>query len=251
MQTIADLRLTRRTLMSLLVTSLPSLVAFGGQPRMLSARDVVEMLFKATPASPPSLSHADLSELDLADLDFKGADLSGSNLFGADLSRSNLEGANLSHAKLDRSTLMRTRLANANLEGASIRRPSIYSDMSLNPFEVPMLRSVNLSGATLTAHLDEADFTGANLTRTRFIVWAERHNGGPPTTGLARCNFTSATMVGVDVRGVSMTRAIFRKADLTDADLRGADLAYADFEGAILTGAKLEGALLEGAKGLS
>jgi len=243
--------LSRRAMIGMLAVAFPSPMVFGGGATKLSARAVVEMLFKATAKEPPNLSHADLSNLDLADLDFKRADLSGCDLFGADLTRSNLEGANLSRAKLDRATLTRARLSNANLAGASIRRPSIYSDMSLNPFDLPTLRSVNLSGATLTARLDEADFTGADLSGTRFIVWEERHNGGPPTTGLARCNFTSARMAGADVRGVSLTRAIFRKADLTAADLRNADLSYADFEGAVLTGARFDGALLDGAKGLS
>ena len=225
-------------------------MAFGRDMTKLSARDVVEILFKATGDVRPNFSQADLAGLDLADLDFKRADLSGCNLFGADLTRSNLEGVNLSRAKLDRAILVRTRLSNANLEGASIRRPSIYTDMSLNPVDLPVLRFVNLAGATLTARLDAADFTGADLSGASFIVWGERHNGGPPITGLARCNFTGAKMVRVDVRGLSMTRSIFRNADLTAADLRNADLSYANFEGALLTGAKFEGAKLEGATGL-
>lgn len=250
MKAMAQQGLTRRTLISLLATGLASLTAFGRDVMKPSARDVVEILFKSTGDIRPNLSHADLSGLDLADLDFKRADLSGCNLFGADLTRSNLEGANLSRAKLDRATLIRARLSNANLEGASIRRPSVYSDMRLAPVDLPILRYVNLAGATLTARLDGADFTGANLSGTSFIVWAERDNGGPPTTGLARCDFSSARMVGVDVRGVSLTGSIFRKADLTAADLRHADLSYADFEGAVLTGARFDGAQLEGAKGL-
>ncbi|CAN1724182.1 Pentapeptide repeat-containing protein [Hyphomicrobium sp. 1Nfss2.1] len=242
--------LSRRAFNLLLAASLPTPMAFSRSAPKLSARAVVETLFKASAEEPPKFSHADLSDLDLADLDFKRADLSSCNLFGTDLSRSNLEGSNLSRTKLDRSTLTRARLSHANLEGASIRRPSIYSDMSLNPADVPTLRFVNLCGATVTARLDDADFTGANLSRARFVVWAERHNGGPPTTGLARCDFSSARMMGVDVRGVSLTGAIFRQADLTAADLRSADLSYADFEGAVLTGARFEGARLEGAKGL-
>jgi uncharacterized protein YjbI with pentapeptide repeats len=237
-------------MLGMLASASATPMALGREARKLSARVVVEILFKATASEPPDFAHADLSNLDLADLDFKRANLSDCNLFGADLTRSNLEGANLSRAKLDRATLMRARLANANLAGASIRRPSIYSDMSLNPFDLPSLRSVNLSGATLTARLDQADFTDADLSGTRFIVWDERHNGGPPTTGLARCDFTSARMADVDVRGVSLTGAIFHKADLTAADFREADLSFADFEGAVLTGARFDGARLEGAKGL-
>lgn len=249
METMVQQGLTRRTLISLLAAGLPSLTAFARDVMKPSARDVVEILFKAAGDTPPNLSHADLSGLDLADLDFKRADLSGCNLFGADLTRSNLEGANLSRAKLDRATLIRARLSHANLEGASIRRPSVYSDMSLAPADLPIFRYVNLSGATLTTRIDRADFTGANLSEASLIVWAERDLGAP-TTALSRCNFTAARMVGINARGLSLTGSIFRKADLTAADLRGADLSYADFEGAVFTGARFDGARLEGAKGL-
>jgi uncharacterized protein YjbI with pentapeptide repeats len=114
-----------------------------------------------------------------------------------------------------------------------------------------MFRNANLAGASITARLDGADFSGANLSGTSFVVWEERDLGGPPTSGLARCDFTSAIMANINVRGLPLTRSVFRNADLTGADLRDADLSYADFEGAKLSGAKLEGALLEGATGLN
>ncbi len=58
----------------------------------LRLREVVETLFKASPASQPDFSHKDLSSLDLSGLDFKEARLAGANLLGDDLSDANLSG---------------------------------------------------------------------------------------------------------------------------------------------------------------
>lgn len=246
-----SMNLCRRALIGLLFAAVPSAMAFGRDAAKLSTRDVVRLLVEARGDARPDLSHADLGGLDLADLDFNGADLSHCNLFGADLTGSNLEGANLAHAKLDRATLVRARLANANLADASIRRPSVYSDMRLDPEDLPVFRSVRMARATLTARLDGADFTEADLSEVSFVLREERDLGGPPTSGLARCNFTGAKMIGINVRGIALTRSSFRQADLSRADLRDTDLSFADFAGAVLTGARLDGAKLEGTRGLS
>lgn len=247
---LRDDGLSRRVVIGLIAFGLSGAAAFGEAKGKLSARDVVTRLVDARNNSRPDFSQMDLGGLDLADLDFKGADLSGCNLFGADLTASNLEGANLARSILDRATLVRARLSNANLEDASIRRPSVYSDMRLDPADLPVFGNANLARATLTARLDGADFTGATLSGTTFVLRQERDLGGPPTSGLARCNFTGAAMVGINLRGLSLTRSVFRDANLSGADLRDADLSYADLRGAVLSGAKLDGAMLDGAKGI-
>lgn len=249
MRTADNTGLDRRALISLLAIGAPG-AAFGRQSQRLKVRDVVKMLVATRSGRRPNLSHQDLSGLNLAELDFKGADLSHCNLFGADLTGSDLEGANLAHAVLDRATLVHTRFSRATLQDASIRRPSVYSDMSLDARDLPVFRNADLARARVTARLDGADFTEANLTDASFVVWEERNLGGPPTSGLTRCDFTGARMAGIKVRGISLSGSSFRRADLNGADLRDTDLSYADFEGATLTGANLEGARTEGAKGL-
>lgn len=229
----------------------PAAAAIGGTRARPSVREVVTILKEADHGRPADLSRLDLSDLNLADLDFKGADLSEANLFGADLTACNLERANLTRTVLDRSVLVRTNFTGANLSNATIRRPSVTSDMSFNSHEMPVFRNANLANVQLTSRLDGADFTGADLTSASFSLWHERDLGGAPTTGLDRCDFTSAQMRGVNMRGLSLARAVFRNADLRDADLRDTDLRGSDLTGARLEGARLEGARLDGATGLS
>ncbi len=250
MKTAGKTDLDRRAFVCLLAIAAPSVAAFGKEAAKLKVRDVVKMLVEAPESQRPNLSGQDLSGLNLSDLDFKGADLSRCNLFGADLTACNLEGANLSDATLDRATLVQTRFSNATLQNASIRRPSVFADMDLHARDLPIFRNADLARAQITARLDGADFSGANLSEVSFVVWEERNLGGPPTSGLARCNFSGARMNGINVRGLSLSRSVLRGADLSGADLRETDLSYADFEGAKLTGAKLEGARTEGATGL-
>lgn len=244
------IHLDRRSVIALIAACVPAATAFARGLARLEVRDVVRRLVEARDGLPADLSRSDLSGLNLSELDFKGADLSHSNLFGADLTDSNLDGANLSHAVLDRATLVRARFSNAVLRDASIRRPSIFSDLHFDKGDLPVFRRCDLSRVTLTARLDGADFSGANLTEARFVVWAERNLGGPPISGLAGCDFSGAILAALDARGVSFAYSVLRDADLSGADLRGADLSYADLEGADLSGALLDGAETYGAKGL-
>jgi uncharacterized protein YjbI with pentapeptide repeats len=241
----------RRGVLSLIALGGSSAIARAARTNKLTVRDVVTILVKARNGQPPDLSHRDLSDLDLAGLDFKRADLTGSNLFGADLTASNLESANLSRAVLDRATLVRTGFANATLQDASMRRPSVFSDMRFDPRDLPVFRAANMAGARITARLDGADFSGADLSNASFAVWQERDLGGAPTSGLARCNFTGARMRRVNMRGLSLAQASLEKADLRDADLRDTDLTGANFTGAVLKGARLDRAKLDGTVGLS
>jgi uncharacterized protein YjbI with pentapeptide repeats len=151
---------------------------------------------------------------------------------------------------MDRATLVKARFNEASLQGASIRRPSIYADMTLSSADLPAFRNANLTRARVTARLDGADFSGANLNDASFVVWEERNLGGPPVSGLERCDFSGARLIGANLRGVSLVRSIFRNADLSRADRRNADLSHADFEGATIAGAKLGDAVLLDAKSL-
>ncbi len=244
-------QIDRRAVIAFAVAMVPSAAALGGGAgAKLSVREIVTMLKNTEQGRPPELSRRDLSGLDLAELDFRGADLSESNLFGADLTGSNLEAANLHHAILDRTVLVRTRFTGANLKNASIRRPSVSPDLSFDSRELPIFRRANLAGVQLTARLEGADFSGADLSNASFTLWHERDLGGAPATGLDRCDFTEARMRGVNMRGLSLARAVFREADLREADLRDTDLRSSDLTGALLDGAKLVGARLDGAIGL-
>lgn len=234
----------------LLAAGLPSGICHAAQAQGLAARDVVQLLFSARDGVRPNFANADLAGLDLADIDFKHANLSNANLFGTDLTNANLEGSNLSNAILDRATLVKTRFNGSSLQGASIRRPSVYADMTLNSADLPVFRDADLTRARVTARLGGADFAGANLTEASFVVWEERNLGGPPVSGLERCDFSGARLIGANLWGVSLIRSVFRNADLSRADLRNADLSHADFEGAIIAGANLEGAILLDTKGL-
>jgi Pentapeptide repeats (8 copies) len=64
-------------------------------------REVVDILFKAPPASHPDFAGKDLSSLDLSGLDFKQARLTGANLLGDDLSDANFSKVDLSGATTD------------------------------------------------------------------------------------------------------------------------------------------------------
>jgi uncharacterized protein YjbI with pentapeptide repeats len=241
----------RRVVIALFAAVVPSVTVFGGTRERPSVREVVTALKQAERGRRPDLSHLDLSNLNLADVDFKGADLSASNLFGADLTGSDLEGANLSRAVLDRSILVRARFTNATLQHASIRRPSVSLDLSFDPPDLPTFRNANLVGVQLTARLDGADFSGADLSNASFTLWHERDLGGAPSAGLDRCDFTAAKMQGINMRGLSLTQSSFRDADLRGADLRDTDLRGANLTGALLDGAKLDDAKLDGVVGLS
>lgn len=239
----------RRAVIVFAAVAVPS-AALGGSGRKQSVREVVTLLRDAEKSGRGAdLSRRDLGGLNLAELDFKGADLSSSNLFGADLTDCNFEEANLSGAILDRSVLVRVQFTNANLSDASIRRPSVSSDLSFASRDLPIFRKANLAGVQLTARLEGADFSGADLSNASFSLWHERDLGGAPTTGLDRCDFTGARMRGVNMRGLSLAQALFLEADLREADLRDTDLRGANLTDALLNGTKLDGARLEGAIG--
>jgi uncharacterized protein YjbI with pentapeptide repeats len=119
------------------------------------------------------------------------ATLSGAHLPNADLGDADLSGVDLSNALL----------VNANLIGADLSG----ADLS----------SASLDNADLSAHLSNADLSGAHL----------------PNADLSEANLFSA--------------------DLSDANLIGADLSRADLENANLSNAVLDNANLGGADGIT
>lgn len=221
----------------------------------MTARQIVQALQQTPPGAQVDVSGRDLSRLDLSGVDFKKARLAGADLFGADLTAANLSGADLAHVRLDRATLIRADFSGANLEGATLMRPSNFTDFSFKAGEAPRFQGARLKGVRMIARLDGADFRGADLT----AVNLEREGNGDitvlPRTVLSRCDFTSATLVGANLRGIDGTFTRFAGASLAGADLSGADLSEADFtdadlSGANLTGADLYRATLTGARGL-
>jgi uncharacterized protein YjbI with pentapeptide repeats len=218
----------------------------------ITARQVIQLLFKSTRPGDVDLSGRDLSSMDLSKLDFKSANLNNANLFGVDLSGARLEGANLSGASLDRSVLTRTDFSGANLTGVSFMRPSVFSTLQYDRREAPIFDGAVLKGMRFTGIFDGASFKNADLTYARMGPHDTRMDiSSFPHNFFRGCNFSNAKVIdadlyeaslvmsnfsGADLRGTSFVRADFSRADLTNADLTGADVTEANFEGAILTG---------------
>jgi uncharacterized protein YjbI with pentapeptide repeats len=119
-------------------------------------------------------------------------------------------------------------------------------------FERCVLTGVSLSGsrhegtAFLSCRFDRAklfDVTweGCKLTGSQFPGATLR-----PMTA-TECDWSYASLRGVDLSGVDLAGQRLTEADLTDADLREADLSGADLRHARLQGTKLRGADLRGA----
>jgi uncharacterized protein YjbI with pentapeptide repeats len=96
--------------------------------------------------------------------------------------------------------------------------------------------------------LNEADFSGANLTRAG--LWGATLTGATLTganltiAGLGRATLSDANLAGANLSQASVWRATLTGADLTDANLTGADLydstlAHADLTGAVIKRAQL------------
>jgi uncharacterized protein YjbI with pentapeptide repeats len=236
----------------LLLLQLTASVALAAN---MTARDVTLQFHKAEANQRVNLAGKDLSNLDLAGLDFKAAILSKANLYGADLSFANLKGTDLSGAKLDRAIIMQADFSGANLEGASIMAPSVFSTAMIDHSDAPKFAGANLRGARIAARLDGTDFSGADLTNARLGPNERSSEAGmAPASKMLGMNFSSATLVGMDMREVDCTFCRFTGAKLPGAKFIHVDLSKADFSGADLTDADLsesnvEGANLSGVKG--
>lgn len=231
--------------------------------RAMSARQVIQLLFKSVTPGDVDLSGRDLSSMDLSKLDFKSARLLKANLFGVDLTDARLGGAQLAGALLDRSVITHTDFSGADMTGVSFMRPTVFSTLQNDWREAPRFDGAVLRGMRFTGIFDGASFKNADLTYARMGPHDTRMDiSSFPHNFFRGCDFSNARVVdadlyeaslimanfrGADLRGTGFVRADFTRADLTGADLTGTDLTEANFDGAILTGVKG----LESARGLS
>ena len=101
------------------------------QDRAISARQVIQLLFKSLQPGDVDLSGRDLSSMDLSKLDFKSAHMTNANLFGVDLTGAHMSGTNLSGATLDRSVITNTDFSGADMTGVSFMRPTVFFNSSV------------------------------------------------------------------------------------------------------------------------
>lgn len=230
---------------------LPSYTGAGapqsGEPAdsKLTARDVTERLFQASPGSAPDLHELNLTRLDLAELDFKKANLARCDLYGADLSRANLNGVSLVGARLDRATITSADFSNADLTDARILRPTIFTTLEVETSEAPKFTGAKLVRIRSDGWLDRADFSGADLTGAVFGGGASREETLFSPASLVSANFTKAILKEAKFPGASLKYARFIDADLTGANLIGTNLTQANFSGANLAGADFTGANMD------
>ena len=189
--------------------------------------------------------HDQRTSVDLHQSELQGANLDGANLDGADLDGADLTLANLTDVHLDNADLSDANLNfatvnNAHLDGASVFSASLKGThlsgaslkgarleyAQLNCFDVAFGACADL----LDAHLENADFLGANLSGAD-LAGAHLH----------RADFYNADLSGATVYG-----ADFTGADLDNADLDNAEILDANFSGANLKGARFTRAVLTG-----
>jgi len=214
----------------------------------LTARDVVSQLFATRAQTPIDLSGKNFDNLDLAGVDFKRANLRGVSFFGTDLTAANLTGCNLEGANLNRAILTKTNFSNANLRSASIRRPSIFANMSSSVAEAPSFQGANLEKAWLEGIFDYTVFSEAHLAGARFGALNPRDSQGI----IMGPRLRSANFVMADLQAVILERADLSFANLSGArldgvNLRNANLSRANFQGASLRNADLSSTLRDGA----
>lgn len=233
------------------------------QDRAISARQVIQLLFKSLQPGDVDLSGRDLSSMDLSKLDFKSAHMTNANLFGVDLTGAHMSGTNLSGATLDRSVITNTDFSGADMTGVSFMRPTVFSTLQYDRREAPKFDGAVLRGLRFTGIFDGASFKNADLTYARMGPHDTRMDiSSFPHNFFRGCDFSNARIIdadlyeaslvmanfkGADLRGTNFVRADFGYADLSGADFTGADVTEANFEGAILTGVKG----LETARGLA
>lgn len=225
----------------------------------LTIRQITQALHKAGPGERLDYSDHDLTYLDFSGIDFKSAILKGSDLYGADFTGANLKGSDLSGTRLDRTVLIRADLSGANLTNATILRPTVFTDLSQNITEGPKFSGATLRGIRVSLYLAGTDFRGADMTNANFSPLEFKPGQGTlvtPMNNFCRsCDFSGATMRGVNFFRLDMMFSRLTGADLTGANLRETDLSRVDLSGADLTGADLteadlDGANLSGVKGL-
>jgi hypothetical protein len=153
-----------------------------------------------------------------------GADLSGVRLNYTYLDKTYLSGANLSGANLSGTSLRGADLSGANLNGASLT----FANLSNTVLSGAHLRDTDLSSADLIkADLREVNFHGLDTPAARPIV----ANPAEPT---------GTILIGANLSGADLSRAVLSGADLTGADFGEANLAGVTFSGANLSQTNFE-----------
>ncbi len=194
-----------------------------------------------------SLAGADFSGAAGAEAELFGSDLAGANFAGAAFTKCNFMGCNLAGADFRRAKLIDCTLEEARAAGAKFTfaditriRASRKSDFSRGDF-----RKVSGDGALFRdARLDEADFSGAILTRSMFAEASLKrarfhrvHAAGSDFSDAIledavmsesnwfQCSFDRARMVRTVFDGSNMYEASFfesinEDASFTEANLR-------------------------------
>ena len=127
-----------------------------------------------------NLTNVVLTDADLTDAKLSSADLSGAILIGTDFTRAVQIGADLSGAILVEANLTRTNLIGADLSRADLTRADFTDaklilanltreDLSVAGLSRVLFPSKDLTGEKLERLMNtDADFTDANLTRTKW-----------------------------------------------------------------------------------
>ena len=253
-----------RYLVSLLTLQILTIALLSPNPgaqasepvHQITARQVIQLLFKSAQPGDVDLSGRDLSSMDLSKLDFKSARMNNANLFGVDLSEARLHGANLTGASLDRSVITHTDFSGADMTGVSFMRPTVFSTLQNDRREAPRFDGAVLKGMRFTGIFDGASFKNADLTYARMGPHDTRMDiSSFPHNFFRGCDFSNARVIDADLYEASLVMANFKNADLRGsgfvrADFTRADLTGADLTGADLTEANMDGAILIGVKGL-
>lgn len=203
------------------------------------------------------LRDANLGDTALVRTDFCGSDLRSatlmrSRLVDVQLGDAQLEDASFFEATLDRVLFVSTK-APQLLFYKSDLRTCIFTDATLEEarFIECDLRGTAFDSAALDraqfihCHGRDADFARARLAGATFVVLAD--NDAP--SDFDEADFTGADLTRANLQGLSLRRARLSRATLTEANLRktrldGADLDRASARGALMMRTSLAGASL-------
>jgi hypothetical protein len=114
----------------------------------------------------PDLSESNLTRASLRDIDFHGSDLrkadfSNAILIGAEFIEVDMSDANLREADLSLASFAETNLSRADLSDTHLDYAFLWADLS-----DAVLVGANLNGANISARLDGADLTNAQMLNT-------------------------------------------------------------------------------------
>jgi len=177
----------------------------------------------------------------------RGENLSGLDLTGLDFSGRDLTGADFTGAVMEKTIFKK-----ANLKGAVFNKAVLTeADFSEAMLEGAVLAEANAAQAIFTkarlagSDLSHGDFTGADF-----------REGNIKGASLSFAVFEKSAMAGLQGEKVTAAKAFFTGADLTEADFTQADLTDGDFSNtnlsyAVFNKAKADGLRLYGAKGES